>query len=175
MQTQNTATYWTEENTTPVFFWHEYDENGCFSNWYSSPFVIDDFCYLHMEQYLMAQKAKLFHDAKAYTAILRATTPDECKKLGRQVMPFDDAKWAAARYDILKTGLMAKFEQNASLKEALLATGNAPLAEASPYDGIFGIKLTAKEAMQLPPSQWPGSNLLGKALTEVRQALANAM
>lgn len=163
--------HWKEEAGV-VFFWHEYEENGYFSNWYASPFVIDDFRYQHVEQYLMAQKAKLFHDTEMYTAILRANTPDECKKLGRRVMPFDADTWENARYGILKAGLSAKFGQNEKLKAALLATGNAILAEASPYDDIFGIKLSADAAKQSSPKNWPGRNLLGKALMEVRTELS---
>lgn len=163
--------HWKKE-ANMVFFWHEYEENGCFSNWYTSPFVIDDFRYQHVEQYLMAQKAKLFHDSEMYTAILRANTPDECKKLGRKVTPFDANTWENARYGILKAGLFAKFSQNKKLKAALLATGNATLAEASPYDDIFGIKLSAETAKHISPEQWPGRNLLGKALMEVRDELS---
>ena len=74
-----------EEIPKYIFFWHEYDENRYLSNWSESPFVIDDFKYRHVEQYVMAQKAKLFHDADRYTAILRARTPKECKDLGKLV------------------------------------------------------------------------------------------
>ncbi len=159
---------WKDDHVANVFFWHEYEENGCFSNWYECPFVIDDFKYLHVEQYLMAQKAKLFHDADRYTAILKATTPDECKKLGRAVTPFDSSEWVKVRYSVLRKGVSAKFSQNKKLKEALLATGNAVLAEASPYDDIYGIKLTAEAALDIPPEKWLGRNLLGSALMDVR-------
>ena len=164
--------HWKDPEPECVFFWHEYDVNGCFSNWYTSPFVIDDFCYDHVEQYLMAQKAKLFHDARAYTAILKATNPKECKRLGREVKPFDAATWDKVRYKVLLAGVRAKFSQNEELKKKLLATGNAILAEASPYDDIFGIKLDAHSAATVPCEQWPGKNLLGKALMEVRAELA---
>ena len=46
-----------------VFFWHEYEQYGEFSNWYSSDVSIDDFLYMNTEQYFMAEKARLFHDA----------------------------------------------------------------------------------------------------------------
>ena len=151
-----------------VFFWKDNEENGYLSNWYRRKFVIDDFEYLHVEQYMMAQKAKLFHDSARYTAILRATKPWECKDLGKQVTPFDAKTWDAVKYDIVKDGNRAKFEQNPDLKKLLLATGNAVLAEASPKDKIWGIGLDAQTAASTDMSKWPGQGLLGRALMELR-------
>ncbi len=152
-----------------TFFWKDNEENGCFSNWYLSDFVIDDFKYFCVEQYMMAQKAKLFRDADNYTAILRADTPAECKELGRKVRPFDSAVWKKARYEIVKTASRAKYEQNPKLRQKLLATGESLLAEASPYDQIWGIGMDAKEATSVSSKQWPGQNLLGKILMELRE------
>lgn len=151
-----------------VFFWKENEENGYLSNWYRRKFVIDDFEYLHVEQYMMAQKAKLFHDSARYTAILRATKPWECKDLGKQVTPFDAKTWDAVKYDVVKNGNRAKFEQNPDLKRLLLATGNAILAEASSKDKIWGIGLDAQTAASTDMSEWPGQSLLGRALMELR-------
>ena len=151
-----------------VFFWKDNEENGCFSNWHRCRFVIDDFEYLHVEQYMMAQKARLFHDSARYTAILRATEPQECKSLGKLVKPFDSKTWDAAKYEIVKAGNRAKYEQNPDLMRKLLETGDAILAEASPYDKIWGIGMDAAAAAQTEPTQWPGQNLLGKALMELR-------
>ncbi len=152
-----------------VFFWKDNEENGCFSNWYRRKFVIDDFEYLHVEQYMMAQKARLFHDAARYTAILRATNPWECKDLGKLVAPFDPMIWDLARYEIVKAGNRAKYEQNPDLKSKLLSTGKAILAEASPKDRIWGIGLDADSAANTDPADWPGLNLLGKILMELRE------
>ena len=151
-----------------VFFWKDNEENGYLSNWYRRKFVIDDFEYLHVDQYMMAQKAKLFHDSARYTAILRATNPWECKDLGRQVTPFDAKTWNAVKYDVVKDGNRAKYEQNPDLKKLLLATGNAVLAEASPKDKVWGIGLDAQTAASTDMSEWPGQGLLGLALMELR-------
>ena len=151
-----------------VFFWKDNEENGCFSNWFRKPFVIDDFEYLHVEQYMMAQKARLFHDSERYTAILRATEPWECKDLGKQVSPFDSEAWDAVKYDVVKTANRAKYEQNPDLMARLINTGNAILAEASPKDTIWGIGLDASAASETDPTEWPGQNLLGKILMELR-------
>lgn len=156
-----------------TFFWNENEENGYMSNWYPSKFVIDDFEYLYVEQYLMSQKAKLFHDSKAYTAILKAGTPKECKVLGRSVVPFDSKKWNIVKYEVLKAAVRAKFEQNETLKSMLLDTGNSVIAEANPYDDIWGIGMDADSAAASEPKKWKGQNLLGIALMEVRSDLRN--
>lgn len=158
----------------PVFFWKVDEENGWLSNWYQSKFVIDDFEYLHVEQYMMSRKAKLFHDSAAYTAILRATDPHECKKLGKGVKPFDPSLWDIKKYEIVKKGNRAKYEQNPALKQKLLDTGNAVLAEASPRDRIWGIALDAAAAARKDPSVWPGQNLLGRILMELRDEFRSA-
>ena len=154
-----------------TFFWKADEENGEFSNWYPRPFVIDDFEYLFVEQYMMAQKARLFHDSKRYTQILRAQTPRQCKDLGKQVTPFDPAAWDAVKYEVVKTGNRAKYEQNPDLLTKLLATGNSILAEASKKDDIWGIAMKADIAAVTDPKQWPGQNLLGKLLMELREEL----
>ena len=162
-----------DQNRT-VFFWKETGENGYFSNWYRRKFVIDDFEYEFVEQYIMSQKAKLFHDSARYTAILRSTDPEECKKLGKLVTPFDSKQWNEHKVEIVKAGNRAKFEQNPDLMKLLLDTGDALLAEASPWDKIWGIGLYAKTAKTTDPTDWPGQNLLGKILMELREEFRQA-
>ena len=72
-QFEDRATFAVVNRNLPVPAFTTREENGFLSNWYRCKFVIDDFEYLHVEQYMMAQKAKLFHDSARYTAILRAT------------------------------------------------------------------------------------------------------
>ncbi len=163
--------YSDHKNAAPkyTFFWKDDEENGFFSNWYCRDFVIDDFKYFCVEQYMMSQKAKMFHDAENYTAILRANTPAGCKALGKKVTPFDSKTWDAVAYEIVKAGNRAKFDQNPDLKAQLLATGDSILAEASPKDMIWGIGLDAKTAEGMEPEEWPGKSLLGKILMELRE------
>lgn len=68
-------------------------------------------------------------------------------------------------------GNKAKFSQNPTLKEFLLSTGDSILAEASPYDSIWGIGLGWEDAEKGGVAQWRGENLLGCALMEVRDWL----
>ena len=50
--------------------------------------------------------------------------------------------------------------------------GNKILVEASPYDGIWGIKMAETDKMAQNPLKWNGFNLLGFALMEVRDVLS---
>ena len=68
-------------------------------------------------------------------------------------------------------GNKAKFSQNPNLKEFLLSTGDALIAEASPYDKIWGIGLDRNTALRGTVEQWKGENLLGCALMDVRDWL----
>ena len=163
-----------KQDCRPVLFWHEHEEYGKFSNWYTTKFVIDDFVYDTTEQYMMAQKAKLFHDAEHYTAILRESSPAVCKQLGRAVKPFDPDRWKSVAYEIVKTANRAKFTQNPELLALLLSTKGRTLAEASPKDKIWGIGIDASTAVGMNEAEWPGKNLLGKILMELRDELSEA-
>lgn len=136
-----------------------------FSNFHPSEFTEDGVTYRWAEQYLMARKARLFGDGER----LAARTPAECKALGRRVTPYADAVWTRERYAAALDMLRLKFGQNAALREALLATGDAPLVEASPTDRIWGIGFSEGEA-EAHRHAW-GENLLGRALMEVRAEL----
>jgi ribA/ribD-fused uncharacterized protein len=94
------------------------------------------------------------------------------KRLDRQVAGFDEQEWARRRLGIVVTGDLAKFGRHPSLLDFLLATGGKALAEAAPNDRIGGIGLAATDERAGLPERWPGLNLLGCALMEVRHQLA---
>lgn len=143
----------------------------CFSQWYPAPFTVDGLEYLTAEHYMMAGKARLFGNVEVFGQILAAPHPGAAKALGRRVRPFDEATWAAHRYDIVVAGNVAKFAQNPALAEVLLATGDRVLVEASPRDRIWGIGMGASNPAVREPRAWRGQNLLGFALMEVRDRL----
>ncbi|MCQ2229471.1 MAG: NADAR family protein [Bacteroidales bacterium] len=160
------------EQLKTIYFWQpiQGDITTCLTQWYIAPFVADNIEYACAEQYMMAQKALLFKDTYIAQQIMQTTDPSVMKKLGRQVRNYDEDIWQSQRVAIVTKGNIAKFSdpRNHKLKEYLLSTGNAPLAEASPFDKIWGIGLDAQTAMKTPPSNWPGQNLLGQILMSVR-------
>lgn len=156
-----------------IFFFRVGENNGIFSNWWKSKFVVDGLEFNCVEQYMMWSKAKVFKDEAAMRAILRSSSPADIKKLGRQVHNFDSKKWDSVKFEIVVTGCYNKFSQNDDLKKALIATGESVLVEASPYDRIWGIGLGPSDPRRLNPKNWSGQNLLGKALCEVREKITN--
>jgi len=63
-----------------------------------------------------------------------------------------------------------KFEQDPKAKTALVAT-KGMLAEASPFDVIWGIGWKAEDPQAQDPALWRGSNWLGQVLMHVRKDL----
>jgi len=143
-----------------------------FSNWHRSTFKYREVEFNCMEQFMMFCKAKLFQDHETAAKILATDDPRAHKRLGRQVVGYDDDIWSARRLGIVTAGCYAKFSQNAELRDLLLATGETLLVEASPFDDIWGVKLSADDPRILDPKQWRGQNLLGQALSTVRERLA---
>lgn len=127
--------------------------------------------YLCMEQYMMASKAQLFGDEEIRKEILACSDQKRIKALGRKVRGFDQKVWDRFKYPIVLSGNWCKFSQNRKLREFLLSTGDSVLVEASPYDAIWGIRLSASAPEANDPQTWRGRNLLGFALMEVRDEL----
>lgn len=160
-----------------LFFWgHQPSADGsvsktCFSQWWKSDFKIDTDTYCCMEQYMMAEKARLFKDEEILKEILQSKQPKQIKELGRKVRNFDENVWKKKRYAIILNGNYAKFLQNEGLRQFLIGTKNRVLVEASPYDKIWGIGMVADDEHIENPLEWKGLNLLGFALMEVRDEL----
>lgn len=164
------------ENKDFVFFWKEYDDKPfvtkkCLSQWYYAPFLVDNQWYSCAEQFMMAEKARLFGDLEILQRIIEEPDQQSIKKLGRMVRNFNENVWLQHRHEIIKRGNIAKFSQNEGLKSYLLATGSRILVEASPYDVIYGVGLEEHSMEILNPHMWKGQNLLGFALMEVRDIL----
>lgn len=147
-------------------------DTGFLSNWYISFFESEGYNYFAMEQYIAHRKALTFGDLEIAEKVMASTDFEEMKALGRQVRGYDNRVWNGIRQIVVYEGLLAKFGQNPELKQQLLATGDALLAEAEEYDAIWGIGLAMENENNRNPDAWEGQNLLGFALMQVRQKLA---
>ncbi len=154
-----------------IGFHNPEEEYGFLSNWYLSEFRFGGITFSSMEQYMMYQKAILFGDTKIAGKILETSDVAEIKALGRAVAQYVDSVWAGRRQIIVYRGLTEKFRQNPDLRNRLVATGEAVLAECAVKDRIWGLGLSMNDGRRFDMSEWQGQNLLGYALMEVRQNL----
>lgn len=172
-----------------------------FSNFHPSKFIYKNVQFISNEQFMMFCKAKQFKDETTALKILKINEMDlparfinnevsreeivqnqvlcdtwkrlmmDIKKLGREVSGYDDAIWNEKRYNIVKYGAKEKFVQNEDLCDILLNTGKTRMCEAAGHDKIWGCGLTEYNAKKTAPENWPGLNLLGHALDEVKKYL----
>ena len=103
-----------------------------FSNWSPSNFTVEGVRYSSMEQFIMAEKCKLFGDLATRERILGVSDPRLQKRWGRAAKHFNEGVWKANRKYITLVGLYEKFLQNSAMCQHLLSTGDRLLAEASP-------------------------------------------
>ena len=163
-----------------IYFWKP-EEKGdevtkaCLCQWYPCKFTVDGEEYNCAEQFMMAEKARIFGDKEMRDKILHSDDPSEIKHYGKKVKNFVEAVWTELSSDIVVRGNVAKFCQNPKLLCFLLLTGNKILAEASPYDTIWGIGMDEATALPLYPHVWKGQNKLGFALMEVRDIIRNKL
>lgn len=158
-----------------LFYGHKVTDpitDSCLSQWYPCEFKEEGVTYTSAEQYMMAEKARLFADEEMREEIIRTNDPETCKRLGRKVRNFDKEIWDKNKMDIVEHGNLLKFTQNPQLREFLLSTGDKVLVEASPVDCIWGIGIGKNNPDALDPSKWRGENLLGFALMGVRNDIA---
>lgn len=172
-----------------------------FSQWHPSLFTVKDITFISGEQFMMYCKAKLFNDGDVSEALLNINKTNasaielintktnikilassaklkewnkaqkNIKALGRSIENFSEAEWVKHRVNYVYRGNLEKFKQNPILKEALINTGDTIIAEASPFDKIWGIGMSKDTAGANNPDNWKGLNLLGGILSRIRSDL----
>lgn len=152
-----------------IYFWGNQDWA---SNWYQHEFQLEGFTCHCSEQGMMYLKAKLMGDTAIMDKLSNMPNydPAYCKKLGREITPWNEALWVKHRLEIMQEVLYLKFS-DARLKKLLLDTGKKTMVEASPYDKIWGVGLGMQDPLIANPKHWKGLNLLGVALMNVRDSL----
>lgn len=158
--------------TTVICFHNPDGEHGYLSNWYPARFRCNGVSFTSAEQCMMYQKARLFQDTERMNDILKETNPSKIKKLGHLVRNYKDEIWERKRRQVVYYANLEKFSQNLELKERLLATKGATLAECAVGDKVWGTGLSQRNPNCVYPKKWTGKNLLGEILMEVRADLA---
>lgn len=154
------------ENDNGIYFKFGYP-----SQWYISPFTINNKEYNCCEKYMMAEKARFFGDVDSEIFIMNSDDPKEHKKIGRNVKNFNADKWNEVVDDIVYNANYAKFTQNPVLKQKLLNSGGKIYVECSPYDAIWGNGMNISDTLNTSIENWKGTNRLGLAIMKVRNTL----
>lgn len=157
---------------TEIAFYTREGEYGFLSNFWRARQEVDGVVYPTNEHYYQTQKTL---DPKARIWVRSAPHAFLAMRSGRIIekerTEFMRAGWSDVspatglplKVEVMLDGLKAKFEQNADLKEKLLATGNARIHEASPTDSYWGSAKKKDGSM--------GDSWLGKLLNHVRHEL----
>lgn len=126
------------------------------------------------EQYMMLQKALRFSDFDIASQVLSSGSPSEQKALGRKVRGFESDAWDQISRAVVYEGCYFKFTQNLEAMDYLISTDGNLLVEASPYDGIWGIKRGMGSPRIHDFCTWDGANWLGEVLTLLRENLLDS-
>lgn len=142
-----------------------------FSNMHEAPMQINGITFPTVEHYFQWSKAKQFGDATAVEKIMKTPSPKSVKALGKKVIGFKEDEWNEKKDAIMRTALKAKFTQHPDLLAKLRSTGTRPIGEANPRDKYWGIGTSSDTSKAKDPAKWPGKNVLGKLLEELRTEL----
>lgn len=146
-------------------------KSGIPSQWYPSPFTIDGVRFVNCEQRMMYMKGKVFGDEEAMREVMLTDDPKHHKEIGRSVKNFDVDTWSAKAYQVVVEANYAKYSQNPELRQFLIDSGDRKFVECAPYDKIWGNGLNITQTLQTPEAMWEGTNLLGKAIMDVREMI----
>ena len=138
-----------------IYFYLKDEEYGFLSNFYPSPFIIEETTYKTVEHFYQSMKTD---DPLIRDWINNAPKPYLAMKAGKYLIEKDGfiKNWENMKTSYMKIGLLAKFDQNQDLRNKLLETGNARLHEKSPTDLFWG---------------YLGADMLGLLLMDVRNSM----
>ena len=130
--------------------------------------------YNSAQQAIAAELAKAFNDQENLQKIMVADIPEEVKYKLDDV-PGDteanETKWNETTKQLLYDVNIAKFNQYPELAGRLLETKTAVLGAYIPDDNLIGIGISLDNVQSKNPINWTGQNLLGKALTSIRDKI----
>jgi ribA/ribD-fused uncharacterized protein len=143
-----------------IKFWGADKPNGFLSNFYKSPFQLENLRYPTVEHYFQSKK---FEGTRFEYYILSLETPIESAREGkRRDLPLR-SDWEEVKEQVMYKALRAKFLSHRALFDSFMATGDQDLVENSPFDYYWG---TGRDDS--------GKNRLGILLMRLRKEFQDA-
>lgn len=136
------------------------------SNLFPCSLRIDNIEFNSVEQALQYHRALLLKDLKTASRILAEEDPFKIMMLAKHLK---GSTWDNHKSDMLYSILREKFEQNATLANYLLITDQRHLVECT-LDREWGAGITLF-SRELDALQFPGKNMTGYALMQIRSDL----
>ena len=137
------------------------------SNLHRVPLVYEDLDFSSVEQAFVYMKALICGALAILSSVRSIEDPFRIKSLSRKIVATKE--WEEQRDQILYEIIKAKFKQNQSLADALIATQDLILFEAT-RDSYFGCGLPLSQS-HLINKKTPGKNICGEILMQVREEL----
>lgn len=145
----------------PIYFYGSKEQPyGCFSNFSAHGFELDGLWWPTSEHYFQAQK---FAGTSHVEEVRRAQSPKQAAMRGRSRARPLRADWEEMKDEVMRRGVLRKFETHADLRAVLLGTGDEEIVENAPGDYYWGCGADGS-----------GKNRLGQLLMEVRTILREA-
>jgi N-glycosidase YbiA len=142
-----------------IYFYSSLEEPyGCFSNFSSHGIEVDGVYYKTNEHYFQAMK--FLGSSKDMEDVRRTSTPKMAASVGRDRSRSLRSDWESVKDDIMRNGVLRKFEKHTEIRKLLLSTGDEEIIESAPGDYYWGAG-----------TDGTGKNMLGKILMETRAIL----
>lgn len=132
---------------------------------------IDVELFSYVYSYYQSSKAFWARSRLAYDDLQKCDTPKQAWERGNKINPFDVQEWDEVAVKVMTTVVYAKFLHNENLRQKLLDTGDRLLIEAESGDRTWSTGLGIVQTKSTMPSSWPGRNLLGEILMDVRDTI----
>src|SRR6266850_6593611 len=143
-----------------ILFYRLNEPYGEFSNFSPHPFELKGRRWPTSEHYFQAQK---FAGTEHEEGIRLARSPMIAARMGRSRQRPLRHDWEAAKDDIMRQALLAKFTQHPQLRSLLLSTEDEELIEHTKNDNYWA-----------DGGDGSGKNRLGQLLMELREQLRKA-
>ena len=148
-----------------------YGGYSTFSSFNKVNIKIDGKMYNSCEQFYQYQKANNAGNEEIASKILTSDDPREQYQLGKKVI-IDNENWDTTKAKgWMEKAIKAKFNQNEPLKHELLNTGNKILVQCNQYEKLWSCGLAITSGDVEDSGKWPGENVIGTVLMEVRESL----
>ena len=147
---------------------------GPFSNFHKSEVKMENMVFPSSEHAYQFRACEEHLRDDLAEKVFKARTPRDAKDIATEIKSNDpESPWNQKKYNVMREVLIAKINSNVTFKNLLLASHDRMIAEASETDLYWGTGLPYKISITTKPEMYPGKNMLGKLLVELRSKYRN--